>query len=319
MKASQCVPFAALGSERRGSSLLALMAAAGTSSAGFTWRELSDWRPIVRAGPNYKWNKRKEASAAPFYRPVFGETLRSESNLFHAADSARAAKRGLTTLPTATPELSGLPLPELLVFNIQIPLVAARLIGRPALVPSSNTIVHFRISEEAAAMARSDLRAAPPALQLLIKWCRGAASDDALRSRLKLVCYVDNLDVVAPSMPAMVKRHNGKPVLITKSGSLFSGSLATAKVAATAGSECGGDVAVSSTSAATGKYIEVDIDTHHWNIVALQVLESWRECSAACVLRAALVIEARADDEMPECVLGTVELTGLDLTRWTPK
>lgn len=293
-------------------------AAGGTSSAGFAWRELSDWRPIVRAGTNYKWNKRKEASAAPFYRPVFAETLRSPHNLFHCADGARAGKRGIATLPAATPALSGLSLPELLIFNIQVPLVAARLIGRPALVPSTNTIVHFRLTEEAAAMARSDLRAAPPALQLLVKWCRGAASDNALRSRLKLVCYVHNLDVVAPSMPAMVKRHNGKPVLITKSGTLFSGALATAAVAAEAESEHdSSDVAVSSTP--NGKYIEVDIDTHQWNIVALQVLESWRECSVACVLRAALVIEARADDEMPECVLGSVELTGLDLTHWNPK
>jgi hypothetical protein len=161
-----------------------------------------------------------------------------------------------------------------------------------------------------------NLDTAPPAVRLLARWCRGAATDAALRQRLKLVCVIDNLAEVAPSMPTMIAKHNGKPVLVTGSGSFFSGLLPIAAPDAGADDDADAAAAAAAAAAGGGRYVEVDVNVHKWNIVALQVLESWRECSPDLVLHAALVIEAREDEEMPECVLGTVELRGLDLTSW---
>ena len=54
------------------------------------------------------------------------------------------------------------------------------------------------------------------ATSLFVKWCKTADFDSAMRSRFKCMALVRNLD--AHNL-AWIKPYNGKPVLITESGS----------------------------------------------------------------------------------------------------
>ena len=59
-------------------------------------------------------------------------------------------------------------------------------------------------------------------------------------------------------------------------------------------------------------YAEVGVDPRTFNFMLIQTLDLSRENVPKFHVNLAVVIEARADPEMPECVLGAVHVRGVE-------
>lgn len=92
------------------------------------------------------------------------------------------------------------------------------------------------------------------------------------------------------NLGSYLEQYNGKPVLITKSGTVFTGTLP------------GG-----------GTYIEMDANIHKFNILARKALSSMQDRIKEFEARIAFVIEGVTNDELPETLFGTVYLHNVDL------
>lgn len=65
-------------------------------------------------------------------------------------------------------------------------------------------------------------------------------------------------------------------------------------------------------------YFEIDVDIHTWGNAALSAFNTVKEKLASLLVRAGVVIEASADDEMPERILAGTFLTHLDPAQAMP-
>ena len=117
------------------------------------------------------------------------------------------------------------------------------------------------------------------ATSLFMKWCKTADFDSAMRSRFKCMALVRNLD--AHNL-AWIKPYNGKPVLITESGTFRRGLQDGVRFA------------------------EMSANIHKWSFVAkkgfVTMLPKFKELR----LDVGFTIEGEIDAELPECILGGI-------------
>jgi hypothetical protein len=121
------------------------------------------------------------------------------------------------------------------------------------------------------------------AVRLLKKWVTQAPTDKAVRETFKVIGMVDNIDDLG--LGSFIAGYNGKPVLITRSGSFFQGN----------------------------GYIEMDINVHSFNIIARKALQQLKARIKEMEMRIGFVIQGQRDDELPEAVLGACELHRVDV------
>jgi hypothetical protein len=81
--------------------------------------------------------------------------------------------------------------------------------------PGYQVVLYFRIRDETLESLK-DLQTAREAVSLWVNWCNKWAEDDVFKGRLKFMCYVANMEVLG--LPGSIAKFNGKPALITKSG-----------------------------------------------------------------------------------------------------
>jgi hypothetical protein len=124
----------------------------------------------------------------------------------------------------------------------------------------------------------------PPtsATKLFIKWCNECESDFKMRSRFKCMALVR--DIEKHNM-GLLKSYNGKPVLITESGRVNSGYH--------------GDI----------RYLEMTANVHYWAFMAKKGFVSLIPKFKSMQMEVGFTIEAHADSEMPECMLGSTTLS----------
>lgn len=133
------------------------------------------------------------------------------------------------------------------------------------------------------------------ALKLLKRYCRVAPGEPQLgaaeRGRFKVLAQIRNIDEVA--IPAFAKGYNGKPALINKTGVL---------------TRCGPDDA----------YLNMDVNIHGFGYMARSGLQSIFRDFQDFILSIGFTVESRADDELPECMLGCFDLNHVDYNAAVP-
>lgn len=218
-------------------------------------------------------SKCKEPSLSSFYEFIHFEIIPSpqgDGMHCHVAQNVF----GLNDGPTG-------PLPLHFVLNLQLP------VGPPpgpfsaAKGPSLSVVCYFRVRQETQRMALCN--SSDPALRLLLNYCQGAEKNRRLQERLKLIGQVGNFSEL--NVPSMLQTYNGKPVLITKSGTMYSGH----------------------------GYLEMDVDVKCFSFPArLALSQLWNKVSQADLTFAA-VIQGDTEVELPERILGCASLHRINL------
>ena len=124
----------------------------------------------------------------------------------------------------------------------------------------------------------------PP--QLLRHWLCNAPDDFALRSRFKAIMMVEDLSALGLEY---LNGYNGKPVLIQKTGAIFTGTLPSGR-----------------------KFLEMRCDVHGWGMMSKRGLVSVMPRIKDMTMDMGFVIEGREDDELPERLLGACRVKQLD-------
>ena len=289
----------------------------GKPKAGFTIRDDDGWTLIdgdgtqfdLRVGPDYKKNGKKAPSAMHTYRAVTIDVFKRKSILFHAASKL--------TLPPppdgkATPNTSGLP--RRLVVNVVIPQEAPSMFNAPSDGPCYQVIIVFCATAEALTAWQAS---GAPASKLFARFAQNApegllptTGDADIKERLKLLPKADNMKALNLNW---ISGYNGKPAVLTKSGSVYRGD----------------------------DYLEVAMNTFRFgepirarhNIRTVVLLTCLARCwlcaglmtrkgisamlekVAKADLHAAITIEGRDDSELPEQTLAAARIRGLDMAK----
>ena len=123
------------------------------------------------------------------------------------------------------------------------------------------------------------------ALRCLLRYVRDGAGDEAWRARTKVIGEMGNLNL-GGALGATISAYNGKPVLLRKG--------------------------VSFRPSADLSCLELECSVHHFNFLSRRALFSLQPKAKDMVVNFALMVEGREEDELPECVLGTCRICGLD-------
>lgn len=241
-----------------------------------------DASSILTRGAQFLSDKKKEASLPAYYELVRVEVLAplAKGGLHcHVAPQAFLDGGAKASGPPG-------PLPQYFVINLQIP------DGPPPGPFSSETkscsslVLYFRVrpeTQEAAASSSSTDRS----LQLLKRYCATAAKTPALQHKMKFIGQVDNIEDL--SIPSMLAGYNGKPAMITKSGTLFHGP----------------------------NYIEIDVDIRCFSYLAKQgVHQLWNRIGEMDLCFAAL-IQGDTSEELPERLFACAKLHKVDIAQLT--
>ena len=89
------------------------------------------------------------------------------------------------------------------------------------------------------------------------------------------------------SIPSFLARHNGKPALVTKSGTFTRYS----------------------------NYIEMSVNIRYWAFIANKGIHALLPKVKDVVLNIGATIEGRKDDELPEILIGACRVMRLDLSK----
>lgn len=219
----------------------------------------------LRIGPNYKKNGFKAPSDGSMYVLLGKDVFRSEHPIKNIA-----SKMQLPVLPYETNSPSA---PQLLIMNVQLPIEKPSLIGQNTNGPTVNLVLTYAMTPETAIAfkeTRGTAKGLPPALQLLEEWSVRSFEDDAFRGRLKWIVQVQG------GLPSALSQFNGKPILITGSGTNHRGP----------------------------NYIMVDCNISKWCFLARATLYGMWSALSQRRWEMGATIEAREDKSMPEKLLG---------------
>ena len=197
--------------------------------------------------------------------------------------------------------------PRVFVVSIQCPTNAPKMIGRKKDDgPTRNITLWFHIRPAVlACFENAASRAKHNAARIFLNFVSKALVDDAVRSTFKLIGLTDDGDLAKMHL-GKFKGYNGKPVLITKTGTAFRGG------------------------AGGVEYFEMDINVHRFNFISRKVLHSMWDRFSGIRARLGFVVQGatplcplrgepagadgHGDNELPEQVLGCATLD-----RWDPR
>ena len=235
----------------------------------------------LRVGPNYKKTGAKEPSGPALY-DVMGMDVFYSSERIKDVGSKVKFPDEWTNIETNHPDV-----PPMFVVNGQLPEVSVGSTVGSLFVdksdgPGWNYVIYYRLSEHAATQLK-DPATATPAVKYLLDYLQRAPLDDNYTEssseffgRFKIIPIVDNLDTL--NLPGFINSYNAKPALIARCGKISKGE----------------------------KYWGFDANTHAFGAAARSAIGiidistmvmQWGQC-----------LEARDDDEMPEALLGCLNI-----------
>ena len=122
------------------------------------------------------------------------------------------------------------------------------------------------------------------AVRLLDEWCRRSPTDDSFCARFKVVPNAQNLKEIG--LPSWISKYNGKPFLIKRPGQ-------TGFLYRHPDKSC----------------VEFDISLHPFPYLAKQGINFMKDAYFKKVLVTfGFLIEGQAEDELPECLIGLMQL-----------
>merc|ERR1712216_69872 len=151
--------------------------------------------------------------------------------------------------------------------------------------PTANVIMYFGLRKETAEAAAAPEEQQSSALRHHCRYWATYKKSRKIQETMKLMCYVKNLvDLPAGSMLRMFSNWNGKPVLVTRSGTVYSGKTKEGV-----------------------PYAGVDINLRCWAFVARNATSQCCHLLPNLVIQVGLTIEGdhhkrggQCDDELPE-------------------
>eukprot|EP00913_Durusdinium_trenchii_P010983 g10308.t1 len=166
--------------------------------------------------------------------------------------------------------------PRVLVFNCQVPYTAGKIFGSYPDEDGGFSILNYFAS----ALLASN--AATPALQLWKRFVEeGVSTKEGIS--LKVVGRVEDLD--KHEVPESFKRFNNKPVLLTRSATVYKKRLP--------------------------EMLEIDFDVRNWNYPTRAAMVSYHHRAREAEVEIGYLLEGKADDELPEQILGCFTETRL--------
>lgn len=258
------------------------------------WRSVPGEILMVRSH-GYAVTKNKVASPGEMYDCAHTDIFESPSRY---PDMAHRVK-----LPKVQYNDGGLPktwrAPDIFIMSIALPTDPPKL-GRNSSDGGGYTVtIYFTMSQETRDILRrvtaegydpaeekpdDPQKSKVNAVRLFEEWCRRAPSDPKFMSRFKVVPNAHNLKEIG--MPGWISKYNGKPFLIKRPGQ--TGFLYNHPELS-----C----------------MEFDISLHPFPYLAKQAICFMKDSYFKKILVTfGFVIEGRADDELPECLIGLVQL-----------
>lgn len=122
-----------------------------------------------------------------------------------------------------------------------------------------------------------------------------------MRTRFKAIAVVNNQEVI--NMARLIAPFNGKPVLITESGTLMRGARrpdAEGKVESDSGGSNGdsGGSSNSGSSFGADEFLELDVHVRRWNFMARKGLSKLTPKFGLINVSVAFLVEGREDSEV---------------------
>ena len=229
----------------------------------------------LRVGPNYKRNKQKAPSGPALYDLYSMDFLYDSTPLKNVSDKFKIPSiPGITDVSTGHAHI-----PQMLIINTWLP-------GEEPSVFAKNTETYsipmvFVLSKDTLEQLK-DIDTASPGVKLLSEWCRRAETEPDFRGRFKCMGQIE--DIETTSIPKFIHGYNGKPALVTKSG----------------------------TFTRHEHYIEFTVNVNYWAFLARKGLHSLMPYFQDFIFNVGFTIEARHDEEMPEVLLGGCRIMNLD-------
>lgn len=236
----------------------------------------------------YKQTKEKVPSEFALYDCVGMDMIRDRRRIDRVAERfpSGASCGALPRSPAGAVEWSpSWGVPRVLIASCQLPYKAGWLMGaHPEDDGGLSVCNYFVLSERASEMLAKDQ--ATPALRLWKRFVEDGASTKEGIS-FKVVGRVEDLDKY--EVPESFHRFNNKPVLLTKSCRMVTSRLP--------------------------EVIEIDYDIRSWVYPARTALANYHHRAAEAELEIGYLVEGKADDELPEQILGCFKMYDMDITQ----
>jgi hypothetical protein len=255
------------------------------------------WFPLegsnfeVRKGPNYAKKKQKESSAESLYESVHCSAFRSDK---------RASLNDILSIPNDAafpggkiPKLDDETIPHLIIIQYQIPSEQPSILKSTIDGPGAQVALYFvpskRLCDESnALMKNKNDKNVSGAVKLFREWCAKCEDSKAWRSRFKSIARVRQVNGESGSF---LKRFNGQPMLVKESSSVRKGVTKEGI-----------------------RFIEYNVNMHKWAYVAKKGIVALLPQVMGMTIDFGFTIEARDDSEMPENILASITLDGMDPT-----
>jgi len=253
------------------------------SKTPHTWADGQGEYFNVRCGPNYGRNKNKQNSLASFYTCLGVGVFTCDHVVTNLAERVRLPEAPVQAAPGER-----LPLPPIFVTTVNMPRESPSTFNKKEDGLSYVFGFYWGLKPETLEACKN-IGSASPALKHLKNWIDLAPQSEEWRHKFKLIGVIDNIGDIGLGM---LERYNGKPALITKSGTL--------------------------TVDPEFRWAEMSINVHVFNLIARK---AWWGQHSKCVqmdARVGFVIQADEDNELPEQILGGAELHFLDFSRAVP-
>ena len=256
----------------------------------------------LRVGPNYRKNRAKAPSGPALYDLLSVDFLYADAPLRSASDKFRIPRiPGITDVNTGHDHI-----PPMLIVNTWLPGEEPSMFARGGADGGDTYCIPmiFVLSSSTLEQLR-DIDTASPGVRLLSEWCRRADNDPDFRGRFKCMGMIEDIestgwvvllitfgsdDIVFAmvrfishplsflsfshfhiSVPKFIQGYNGKPALVTKSG----------------------------TFTRRDNYIEYTINVNMWAYLAKKGLFALIPTFPDFIFNVGFTIEARNDEEMP--------------------
>jgi len=242
------------------------------------WIDADDSAVKVRAGPNYKSNKKKQATKPSLFRTIGIDVLEWEHKVDHIANCVelpfdKCVPKG--TVPD--------PFPRLLIINYQIPKPSHGFSFTSSSDPKYYSFVMYTTPTQDLIDMLTGKKDEEACVPLLRRWITEAPQNVALKERLKLIGTILNPDDCG--MPGWTQGYNGKPVMIRKSGKIIRGE----------------------------GYLEIDVDFRMWGFLTRKGINALLPNAVAKMqFVLSLVIQGEEDEELPERTMISGQLAHID-------
>lgn len=175
--------------------------------------------------------------------------------------------------------------PSTLFVTWNLPTMPPQLLRSQQPSPGVLVVFQFALAPWAAnALADAESKskgstALEPSLQLWIAFCKALGMGHSMFGRFKAIARVANIEHV--NLPALARGYNAKPVLVKQSGIISRGV----------------------------GYMEINVNVHRWGYQARRGLAMLMPSAfSKMVLQIGFLVEGRVDEELPEQLLGCVQV-----------